>query len=122
MLGIINPQLPADLCDVSCRAWGWAKASCDSLINPRDKREDCVGGRLYWGCHLLHMQRHPLCKIDGRAQEELLQLTSGAQTNQLAQHPNTAPLSLVSKTGGARGHLKALSAPFSPLPTGIHLC
>lgn len=34
------------------------------------------------------------------AQEELLQLTSHAPTNQLAQHPNTAALSLVSKSRG----------------------
>lgn len=41
-----------------------------------------------------------LCKIDGNAQEKWLQLTSDVLTNQLAQHPDTAPLSLVSKTWG----------------------
>ena len=73
------------------------------------------------GCHLLPLQCHQLCKIDGRAQEESLQLTSDALTNQLAQHPNTAPLSLVSKSRGESGHLRALSATSSPLPMGMHL-
>lgn len=65
-----------------------------------------------------HVQCHQLCKIDGKAQEESLQLTSDALTNQLAQHPNTAPLSLVSKSWGGKWPLEITECPLLSPPHG----
>lgn len=66
--------------------------------------------------HILPVWCHPLCKIDESEQEKLLQLTSGALTNQLAQHPNTAPLNLVNESGGKMGTSEHSVPPSLPSP------